>query len=253
MSSSLEAIEAFMETVISSKPWLLEPALIPMPWAPYTLSPTAEAPLRLGVMYHDGIVLPHPPVTRSLSIFEDKVSRHMPNVQIVPFQPYKHDEGWAIASSLYLTDGGESDIQTLEKTGEPMKPLTEWMLKNNPGVQKLSREELEYWNEEREEYRLEYARHWNLTGQWDDESGQWINCVDAVICPVAPWVAAQHNTSKYWTYTAIWNLLDYSALAFGSPRIGRASKELDRDTTRSSFLSDIDKEIWQICASANLK
>lgn len=38
--------------------------------------------------------------------------------------------------------------------------------------------------------------------------------MDVVLSVVGPGQAQAHGTSKYWTYTAVWNLLDYPALSF---------------------------------------
>ncbi|EHK17388.1 uncharacterized protein TRIVIDRAFT_41634 [Trichoderma virens Gv29-8] len=242
MGVNLEVLEIFMRVVVAAESWNIEPAIIPLPWKTVHIDPTREKPLRLGIIWHDGIVQPHPPVQRVLREFAEKVSG-LPQVEVVNFPAYKHDEAWAIVSSLYFTDGGDADIAIMAESGEPWLPLTEWIMKENPGVKKLSRGELEYWLEEREEFRLEYSHHWNKTGRWNDVSRLWEHTVDAIICPVAPGVATQHNTAKYWTYTAVWNLLDYPALTFPA---GRVEKEIDIKDNRKRFLSGLDEENWQL-------
>ncbi|KAK4061744.1 hypothetical protein Trihar35433_9344 [Trichoderma harzianum] len=242
MGVNLEVLELFMRVVVAAESWKVEPALIPLPWRAVSIEPTAEKPLRLGIIWQDEVVQPHPPVQRVLREFADKVSG-LSHVEVVNFPVYKHDEAWAIVSSLYFTDGGDADIAVMAESGEPLLPLTKWIMKENPGVKKLSRSELEYWLEEREEFRLEYSQHWNKTGRWNEASGSWENTVDAIICPVAPGVATRHNTAKYWTYTAVWNLLDYPALAFPA---GKADKNIDVRDNRKRFLSGLDKENWQL-------
>ncbi|KAM0263954.1 hypothetical protein ACHAQJ_000989 [Trichoderma viride] len=243
MSVNLEGLEMFMRTVAAAESWRIEPSVIPLPWRTVNVNPSREKPLRLGIIWHDEVVKPHPPVARALRELVDKVS-NVPHVEVVNFPPYKHDEAWAIASSLYFTDGGEADIAVMAESGEPLLPLTEWIIKQNPGVKKLSRDELEYWLEEREEFRMEYSQYWNKTGILNEATGTWENTVDAVICPVAPGVATRHNTAKYWTYTAVWNLLDYPALAFP---VGVVDKKVDTKANRRRFMSDLDKENWQLC------
>jgi Asp-tRNA(Asn)/Glu-tRNA(Gln) amidotransferase A subunit family amidase len=247
LSRELAGIELFMRTVLAAKPWLVEPALVPMPWTPVAIAPARERPLRIGVMYDDGVVLPHPPVVRALRELVRAIAARTADVVVAEFPAYKHDEGWAITSSLYFTDGGAADEEVIALSGEPWRPLTRWIIKENPCVKDLSRGELEYWNEEREEFRLEYANHWNSTGSWSDEDQGWVDVVDVVICPVAPWIAAKHGTSKYWGYTSTWNILDYPALAFPTPTGLCASKDIDVKYPRSSFFCAVDKEIWQNC------
>lgn len=144
-----------MKTTIDAKPWLLEPALFPMPWRS-SLRITRHQPLKIGVLWHDNVVQPHPPITRALRSVVAKL-KHVPNVSVVNWQPYLHDEAWAIISSLHFTDGGAEDAAVMADSGEPWRPLTKWIMKEHPCVKDLSTHELYYWQEEREAYRTEYA------------------------------------------------------------------------------------------------
>jgi amidase len=239
----------FMKTVLAAEPWREEPALTPLPWRDVKISPKKEKPLRLGVMWHDRMVLPHPPVTRALKSLVERLKK-IEHVEVVDFAPYKHDEGWAIYSSLCLTDGGQADLELLARSGEPVLPLTEWMMRDNPCSKNLDRQELEYWLEEREEFRLEYAREWNSTGRWDEGAGAWNGTMDALLCPVAPWVATRHGTARYWPYTSTWNLLDYPALAFP---VGTSSKDIDGKERRQKFMSEPDRENWSRCGFGTMQ
>jgi amidase len=238
-----------MKTVIDAKPWIQEPALIPLPWTPPTISPTPSKPLKIGILWHDDVVHPHPPVTRALKSFASKIAA-LPNVQILDFPSYKHDEAWAITSSLYYTDGGTSDRAVLAQGNEPARPLTEWIM-SQPGVRNLSRAKLEYWIEEREEFRLEYARHWNGVGssspvsEHESNGGEWQSGVDVVISAVQPGVATAHGTAKYWSYTSLWNLLDYPALVFPTGLV--VNKDIDTVDPSTEFFGELDEEIAALC------
>ncbi|KAH6622086.1 amidase signature domain-containing protein [Boeremia exigua] len=228
LSTSLQGLKICMKTIIDSEPWLVEPALIPMPWRSYSV-PT-DRPLRIGVLWHDGIVRPHPPITRALKLVVDKLKAH--KVEVIDFAPYLHDEAWAILASLYYPDGGEADSEDIASSGEPWRPLSQWIIKDNPCVKKLSIGELTYWSEEREAYRKEYASHWNNLH------------VDALLCPVGPGVAPKHNTARYWSYTSQWNLLDYPGLVFP---VCTVDKEQDKWTGDEPPLGELDKdnrELW---------
>ncbi|KZM23696.1 Amidase [Ascochyta rabiei] len=228
LSTSLQGLRIFMKTIIDSEPWLEEPALIPMPWRPYTV-PT-ERPLRIGVLWHDGIVRPHPPITRALKLVTDKLKEH--NIEIVDFAPHLHDEAWAILSSLYYPDGGKADSEDMASSGEPWRPLSEWIIKDNPCVKKLSVGELAYWFEEREAYRKEYALHWKNHG------------IDALLCPVGPGVAPKHNTAKYWNYTSQWNLLDYPGLAFPVCRVDKNQDSWNGGERLLGELDEVNRNLW---------
>ena len=223
LSTSLEGLKVFMKAIIDAEPWMTEPALVPMPWRTYNVP--EDRPLRIGVLWHDGIVRPHPPITRALKLVTEQLKKA--GFKVVEFSPYLHDEAWAILSSLYYTDGGESDIEDIAKSGEPWRPLSEWIIRENPCVKKLSVGELAYWNEEREAYRKEYALHWNKHG------------IDALLCPVGPGVAPKHNTAKYWSYTSQWNLLDYPGVAFP---VCKVDKDVDRWLKVAEVLSGHDED-----------
>lgn len=230
LSTSLQGLKIFMKTIIDSEPWIEEPALIPMPWRTFTVP--EDRPLRIGVLWHDAIVRPHPPITRALKHVTDKFKEH--NIEVVDFPPHLHDEAWAILSSLYYPDGGEADGEDMASSGEPWRPLSKWIIKDNPCVKKLTVGELAYWFEEREAYRKEYALHWKKHG------------IDALLCPVGPSVAPKHNTAKYWSYTSQWNLLDYPGLVFPVCKVDR---ELDRWSGEEQILGELDREnrdLWDL-------
>lgn len=242
MSTSLEGIKLFMKTVIDAKPWLHEPALTPICWNS-DFSGYTNRPLKIAVMWNDGVVTPHPPIEREL---HETVAhlRTIPNVEVVEWKPYLHDEGWAIISSLYFTDGGAEDAATIAESGEPWRPLTTWMLKENSCVKKLNPQKLYYWQEEREAYRKEYAKVWNDTAIGRNEMGYLEGMVDVILCPVGPGVAPKHNTAKYWGYTSQWNLLDYPAVVFP---VGNVDQNIDVQPVKYETMSGKDEENWALC------
>jgi amidase len=248
LSTSLGGIKAFMKTIIEAKPWLSEPALIPFPWNS-ALQVPPNKPLKIAVLWHDDVVKPHPPITHALQSVVSKL-KLIPNVTVVDWKPYLHDEAWAIISSLYFTDGGAEDAAIIAASGEPWRPLTKWMIKENPCVKKLTMGNLQYWQEEREAYRKEYANLWNETATGrNTETGELEGAVDVILCPAGPGVATFHNTAKYWGYTSQWNLLDYPALVFP---VNKVDPELDNAERGYEPMNDIDMENWKLCEFLSL-
>lgn len=228
LSTTLGGLKIFMQTIIDAEPWLTEPALIPMPWRTYQVP--QDRPLKIGILWHDEIVRPHPPVTRALRLLATQLKAA--GIEVVDFSPYLHDDAWAILSSLYYPDGGEADTEDIAKSGEPWRPLSEWIIKDNPCVMKLSVGELAYWYEEREAYRKEYALHWNKHG------------VDALLCPVGPGVAPKHNTAKYWSYTSQWNLLDYPGVVFPVCTVDKYVDEWESMDEPLSGHDEDNRKLW---------
>lgn len=105
LSTSLKGIQIFMETVIAAKPWLKEPSLLPFEWKDMKeLWKDGDKKLKIAVLWEDGVVKPHPPITRALREIVEKLKSRA-NVELVDWKPYKHDLAWDIivrATSLSI-------------------------------------------------------------------------------------------------------------------------------------------------------
>jgi amidase len=66
MATSLATTEYFMESLLKSDPWNIDPGAIPIPWRKELAAPPTNRKLRLGVVFDDGVVKPQPPVTRAM-------------------------------------------------------------------------------------------------------------------------------------------------------------------------------------------
>ncbi|KAH8674621.1 amidase signature domain-containing protein [Tricladium varicosporioides] len=237
MSTSIEGLKIFMRAVLAAKPWLEEPELVPIPWQWPIINPQVK-PLKIAVMWNDGVVTPHPPIIRAMKEIVDRL-KSIDNVEVVDWKPYLQDEAWAIISSLYYPDGGSEAATVIAESGEPWLPLSNWIIKENPCAKKLTPHKMYYWLEEREAYRKEYAKVWNDTATGRNDVGQLEGIVDVILCPVGPGVAPKHNTAKYWGYTSQWNLLDYPAVVFPVSKVDKKRDILD-ETFKP--MTDIDEE-----------
>jgi amidase len=67
LSHSVATLRLVLKSVVSTEPWLRDPYALPIPWKADEERRVQEAPsLSLGYMGHDGIVTPHPPISRAL-------------------------------------------------------------------------------------------------------------------------------------------------------------------------------------------
>ena len=215
LSTSLEGIKMFMKTIIAAKPWLVEPSVLPFPWKDQesSLGRSGNRKLKIGVMWDDQVVRPHPPVTRALKEVVQKLEG-IPGVDIVNWKPYDHDEAWAIIASLYFCDGAKEETDAIDDSGEPWRPLSRFIIKENPYVKPHAVRDVWHWTAKREEYRRAYAKVWNETATGIGENGELEGLVDVILCPVGPGTAPLLDNAKYWGYTSQWNVLDYPALVF---------------------------------------
>lgn len=101
LSTSLEGINLFMRTVLSAKPWMDEPTLVPIPWRSKQthLNDDGHPALKVAVLWDDGIVRPHEPITRALQEVVERL-RKIPGTEVVEWKPYKHDVAWELIVRL---------------------------------------------------------------------------------------------------------------------------------------------------------
>lgn len=252
MTTSLGGVKLFMKTLIEAEPWVREPSLVPLRWkteAQFPVTKGGGKRMRVGVLTDDGVVRPHRPVLRALEALAEGL-RRVEGVEVVPFTPYKHDEAWTIISSLYFADGGAEEKAAIAASGEPWRPLSKFILTENPNVKRLSIEEVWDLTIRREAYRDEYAKHW-------EESG-----IDVLLCPVGPGAAPPLECARYWgwvepflggraetllmvsnRYTSQWNLLDYPSL------VAPVSKVLSTDVADADYVprNEQDRYNHQLC------
>ncbi|EXJ81386.1 hypothetical protein A1O3_07677 [Capronia epimyces CBS 606.96] len=203
MTTDRDAMELFMQTLLAAKPWLVEPSLTFKQWIPYQF----DRPLKIAVQWWDGVVKPHPPIIRALT--EVAAACKAAGMEVVDWDcdGLQHDKAWEIISSLYWPDGGAEAMGRITGAGEPVLPLTKFIIEEQPSVKRLSIEELWERTEQRDAYRAFYARAWTATGQDGRE-------VDVILGPASFGAATPHDQSRYWGYTSQWNLLDYPGAVF---------------------------------------
>lgn len=85
-----------------------------------------------------------------------------------------------------------------------------------------------------------------LLEQWQNTSSQTGTSrpIDALLCPVAPYVAPLHRTEPYIAYTAIYNVLDWPALTIP---VAFVDPEKDDSNAGYDAVGEVDqriKEMW---------
>ncbi|KAI1775758.1 amidase [Hypoxylon cercidicola] len=208
LSTSLEGARLFTKAILDRKPWLRQQSLVGMDWRDEAQF-FPDRKLRVGVIYDDGVVRPHPPVLRTMTELVAKLKKS-PNIELVDWKPWKHDLAWSIIAKLYFADGGAEDIAEVEASGEPFLPLTKFIIHDNPFVENLTIPKLWKAAQARDDYRDKYNQLWNETAKTSADGRP----LDVILCPAGPGVAPKLGTSRYWAYTAQWNLLDYPAMIF---------------------------------------
>jgi len=97
MANSLSGVKTFMTAVIGSKPWKLDPIVIPKPWSEdeWNLSEHGGvgAQLCFAIMWDNGVVKPHPPLVRAMKAVKAALERagHTGAFPLLHLPIFKHD------------------------------------------------------------------------------------------------------------------------------------------------------------------
>ncbi|KAH4161918.1 amidase [Parastagonospora nodorum] len=197
MCRTLRDAEVFTKSILDAQPWLEDPKIIPLKW---TGSQTAlPKPLRIGIIEHDGFILPQPPVRRAIAWARERLSdpKHSSRFDVKSFTPHNAKQAWSVALRTYWTDGGTTTLPVISAGGEPILPLTQAITSTAAPHGMLTAEDVNQLRSQRDKFRLAFADSWNAQD------------VDVVIGPAFVGPASAHDTAFYWTYTSLWNYVDY--------------------------------------------
>jgi amidase len=230
---SLRDMDLFMTTVLGQKPYLLDPKVVPLPWT--GLSTETRKPLRIGVIDNDGFIDPQPPVKRAIAWARERLARsqYSDAIQVKPFMPYKAQEAWKYIRRMYWPGAGLLAKEGIVSAGEPVLPLSDWNWKYVELHGMLHAEEVNKLRVARDKFRYEFADSWN-----EQE-------VDIVIGPAFVGPASAHDTAFYWTYTSLYNFVDYPGVVVPTPIKAGAKEEYAADYKPLSDECRHTKELWE--------
>jgi Asp-tRNA(Asn)/Glu-tRNA(Gln) amidotransferase A subunit family amidase len=141
-----------------------------------------------------------PPVQYIIDNFRNRLAQSA-SVQVLPFSPVDHEEAWRIIAANYFEDGGADICEICQNGNEALLPPTNWILQQCQVNMSAVAATHQGRKTARDTFRQAYSAHWERAG------------VDVVLAPVTPSTAPPLGATPYWGYTAIWNLLQYPAIA----------------------------------------
>ncbi|KAF8639141.1 hypothetical protein AX17_001631 [Amanita inopinata Kibby_2008] len=256
MTRSLEGVKHFMKCVISTEPWKRDAHVLRQKWdeEAYKLAEHGgpNGKLCFGILWNDGVVQPHPPNVRALEMVKSALVAK--GHKVIDWEPFKHAELIENTRVIYGAGGTEEFKAETAATGEPiittMSPQPDeqsvWPnleeteeIAGMPVFTEKTLSAYELWevHKERRRLRQAYVEHWLAT---ESKTGTG-RPVDAIIAPVAPYVAAPHGTNKLAFCTWIWNNLDFPALVIPVTKI---DQELDAKKPAHAFFGDLDRKVY---------
>lgn len=211
MATSLASIEMFMESYSSISPWTSDPQILPVPWRKDLATPPRR-PLKISYVLDDGVVKCQPPIQRAMREMIEKL--RIAGHDVFEWDSSSHRYAYYnLWLKSVLADGGQRCADLCKLVGEPLIP---GMLVGKP-EDILSVPERQALAEKIWDYQHDYLKRWTETD------------IDGILMPVTPWVGMQPKTwvqsQQYCGYTAMWNLLNYTALAIPAGVVNRKLDE----------------------------
>ncbi|KAK0704392.1 amidase signature domain-containing protein [Lasiosphaeris hirsuta] len=243
LSTSLAGLDLILRSALSTQPWLADPAVAPIPFRQEVVdrqlaragadgsAQPSESPLKLGVLWNDGVVTPHPPVTRGIRMLVDAVTQA--GHKTVLWDPPPQATAKRVHVAFLKADGAHDISHQLELSGEPLISDLRDTFQLRPPMDLLEYQGLTL---QGLEYESAYSDYWNSTAADDGQ------VVDAVIMPVAPHAAVIPGRFYHTAYTEAINLLNYSAAVIP---VTKADKTTDIPDPSFRPLGPEDKVNWE--------
>ena len=232
MCRFLEDMNFFVHILKAARPWLQDRSLVPLPWT--GLNTDLSRPLRIGIVEHDGFIFPQPPVTRAISWAKSRLNdpKFASLWKVKSFQPYNAEEAWRKIRRMYWPDGGAITKAAIQESGEPIMPLSAHVWSDAEPFGMLSAAEINQLRSERDQFRHAFAADWLKQD------------VDVVIGPAFVGPASAHDTAFYWTYTSLYNFVDYPGAVFPTPIWAQAREVYPQDYKPLSAECEHVRKLW---------
>lgn len=190
--------------------------------------------LTIGVLPDDGVVRPHPSITRVLRNAVDLLEQD--GHEIVPWNVDLHAECIEVMDLYYTADGGEDIRRDVQAGGEPYIPHVEKLVNRGQAISVY-----DYWqlNRRKKALRQAYLEKWNSI-----RSPTTGKPVDVILMPVMPHSAVPHRACRWVGYTKVWNLLDYTAMAIPGGRVERQDCEVAWDFEARNEMDEWNMKVW---------
>ncbi|KAJ5590890.1 acetamidase [Penicillium hetheringtonii] len=233
MAHSAADLKLFLTSVLREEPWKYDPKVVPLPWRESEeddIKSKLSGGLTLGYYSCDGVVLPHPPITRGIEMVVSTLKKH--GHHVLPWLPYKHDFGHDLIGDIYASDGSTDVLNSINASGEPAIPNIKDLLNPDKGkidMNQLWDVHLKKWN-----YQSEYLDKWR---EFEETHGKEM---DAIIAPITATAAIRHNQFRYYGYASVINLLDFTSVVVP---VTFADKSVDVKRSDHRQLNDLDATV----------
>ncbi|GAB1317295.1 amidase [Madurella fahalii] len=235
MGHSVATLKLVFKSLLSAEPWLHDPYTLPIPWRverEYDAKTEPDYKPAFGFMPNDGIVTPHPPISRALSIVQTALEES--GYQLLDWNPPSNNESAQIHGRIARGDGCPDAYNAIKMSGEPFVPEIDNVFPDGKLRPPIPLPEYEKAVIHMREYRDRYNDYW-MSSATKTHTGR---PVEAVIAPVTPYAAVLPGNFKYSRYTSFLNVLDFVNIVIP---VTFANKDIDQVSSDYRPLTDKDR------------
>ncbi|KAJ4295566.1 hypothetical protein N0V90_007579 [Kalmusia sp. IMI 367209] len=181
MGPSVASLKLMFKSLQSTEPWKRDPFVHPLGYREeLEYNPNKDPLPAFGVMKHDGVVRPHPPIARAMDIAEKAVQRA--GLQTLPWDPPSHAEIALIHGPIARGDGVPDGWKNIQLSGEDIIP----QLLGNVFPDKKLQPPMNLIDWEHrvlhlQDYRTRYNAYWESTAEHTSDKRP----VEAFLIPVS--------------------------------------------------------------------
>ncbi|KAK7932019.1 hypothetical protein PG985_002731 [Apiospora marii] len=242
MSATLENVVHITRALVETEGWRRDPGLVPLPWrAPVLDQVRADAATPgKGLCFatfpggDDGIMRLHPPIARGVDMAV-RAARQAGH-RVIDWKPPSHLEAAFLYGGLCFPT--LYDIEdALKLSGEPMVAPAQALFRQAEEYKPKDFREYYELVKKLKKYQQDYADYWESTKALTGTGRP----VDGILVPVTATAAVRHNSFYAFTYSIVYNVLDYSSLAVP---VTFADKSIDVADPHDAPRSPIDEASW---------
>ncbi|KAI9367607.1 amidase signature domain-containing protein [Aspergillus egyptiacus] len=237
MGHSVDSLRLILKSLLSTEPWLSDPYTLPVPWrSEREYDPHHEPGYKpaFGFLTNDGVLTPHPPVSRALEIVKEAL--RLKGHELIGWDWPHNEETLEIHLQQRLIargDGCPDVYDAVHLSGEPFVPEIRNLFPNGKPRDPLPLMEYRKVVRRMRDYRERHLNYWASTA---DRTGG--RAVEALLSPVTPYAGVLPGKFQDSTYTSSVNVLDYTSIVIP---VTLADKAIDVVSPSFTPLSEEDK------------
>ncbi|KAL7949438.1 amidase signature domain-containing protein [Trichoderma barbatum] len=235
LARSLSTIRHAMKEIILQEPWQSDYNVSPVPWRQTMYDEYSTRKLTIGLFLDDGLVRPHPPVTRVLQ--QAAAALRAAGHEVIDWPLDLHVETIELMDEFFTVDGGRDIRRDVEAGGEPFIPAIESLVNAGEAISVY-----DYWqlNKRKAALRQAHLEKWKSV-----KSPTTGRTVDVILMPVMPHPAVPHQATRWTGYTKAWNLVDYVTLALPGGKVEADDCDAQWDYAARNETDEWISSVWK--------